>query len=89
MLAIHSSRLTHDIAETNGLECALVDAASLRAAHMQGQSRYSGCPLPAIHMISLQPAEDMSIPIFLCDVHFNGFKLGLKEGLGIDEDLTK
>lgn len=89
MLTIHSSTITEEIAEHNDLQCALVEAANILAAHIQKRDTYSGCPLPAIHAVAIQPAEDMVIPVFLCTLHYNSLKLGLREGVGIDENLLK
>lgn len=89
MLAIHTSSITEQQSLENNFECAAVDSASLMAAQLKGQSIYEGCPLPAVHVVAIQPAEDIVIPIFVCDVHHNGFKLGLREGVGIDQDLLE
>jgi hypothetical protein len=59
------------------------------AAQFNKQTQYEGCPLPAVHAVAVQPAEDMVIPMFMCTVHFNGFKLGLREGIALGEELLE
>lgn len=87
MLTIHSSEIPLEIAEEHGLACAVVDSASLMAAQLQQKESFSGCPLPAVYAIGIQPAEDQSIPIFMCRPHFNAFKLGVREGVGVDQEI--
>lgn len=89
MLSIHSSALTEEIAENHSLKCAIVDSASLMAAQLKQQTEYEGCPFPAVYAVAIQPAEDMVIPMFMCTIHFNGFKLGLREGIALSEELLE
>jgi hypothetical protein len=72
--------------ETNDLVCGLVDYAAVAAAEAQHTS-IQGCSMIPAFAISMKPAPDMIVPIFVCFVHFNAFKLSLHEGVGVDEDV--
>jgi hypothetical protein len=84
MLAISSSEIPTEAALANDLECSMVDAVS-----HQTEGASAGCPLTVEYAIVIQPADDMLIPLFLCKLHYNAFRLGVREGVGLDPDLLK
>lgn len=87
MLTITATKLAKEFAKENNIDCALVDYALIAAAERSNSESFQGCTLPPLYAVSIQPAEDMVIPIFLCLSHFNALKMGLHEGVAVDEDI--
>ncbi len=65
--------------------CTAVDFATVAQAHRDSEEGFQGCELDVAWAIFMKPAEDITIPIFVCSVHFNAFKLAVKSGrVGVD-----
>lgn len=88
MLILTAVPITHQEAEHHELECNLVDYASIIAADLHSLNTFEGCSQPPAYSVALKPAEDMVIPFFLCDIHFNALKISMIDGkFGTDEDV--
>ena len=87
MLLITASPLTEEEATGHNLNCELIDYVSLKAAEMFNSDTFDRCQLVPVWAVTLRPADDMMIPVFLCPVHFGALKLSLHEGVGVDEDI--
>lgn len=86
MLTVSATELTHEAVAAHGLVCNLIDHSAITYAEMHSKD-IEGCRFVPVYAISMQPAPDMIIPMFLCFIHFNAFKLSLHEGVGVDEDV--
>lgn len=65
--------------------CSAVDFATIAQAHRSSGIDFPGCELDVAWAIFMKPAEDITIPIFVCSVHFNAFKYAVKSGkVGVD-----
>jgi hypothetical protein len=87
LLTVSGTKINKATAEANNLECALVDYALILQAERANESHFQGCSLIPEYAIAVNPAEDMTIPLFLCEIHFNSLKLSLHEGVAVDEDV--
>jgi hypothetical protein len=81
--------IDEDFARDNDLDCAVVDHANIIAAERENKTSFPGCQFLPTYAISMQPADDMMVPLFLCTIHFNSLNLALKEGVGADDKLFK
>jgi hypothetical protein len=89
MFIVHESHIDIETSIENNLSCAVVDQASMKAAEIKQTDVFEGCPIPPEYAVSLQPTEDQVIPVFMCRLHFNSFRQGLKEGVAVSEDMLK
>ncbi len=87
MMLITATSITADEAKSHGIECGLIDYATIFAAETNNSDTFDRCPLDPIWAVTLKPADDMVIPLFLCSLHFNALKISLHEGVGVDEDV--
>jgi hypothetical protein len=87
MLILTAVPVTKAEVEMHELDCDLVDYASIVAAELSNKTNFEGCNQLPAYSVALKPAEDMVIPFFLCQIHFNALKLSLQGGFGIDEDV--
>lgn len=87
MMLITATSITADEAKLHEIECGLIDYATIFAAEAKNSSTYDNCPMLPIWAVTLKPADDMVIPLFLCSIHFNALKISLHEGVGVDEDI--
>ncbi len=85
MLTIHANKIDISLSKQHNLKCMLVEQAAMIAAELNNNA--SGCTFLPEYTVSIQPHEDMLIPIFICPLHFNSLKLGLSEGIGLDQSL--
>jgi hypothetical protein len=87
LLTITGTKLDIEFSKEHNLECGLVDYASISAAERNSEDTLEGCTLIPEYALSLQPAEDQLIPLFLCSPHFNSLSMGVREGVAVDEHL--
>lgn len=87
MLVVTAIGITEEEANSQGLSCQLIDYVSVKAAELLQLDTFDRCSLPPVWAVTLRPADDMLIPVFLCPVHFGAFKLSLHEGIAADEDV--
>lgn len=85
MLNIHSTEIEEVHAKSNGLNCSMVDLLSVES--MKISEDYNGCPFTPQYALAFQAAEDMVIPRFLCGIHYRAFKLAIKQGVAISQEL--
>jgi hypothetical protein len=68
--------------------CSAIDYATIAHAHREEIPGFQGCELDVEWVIFMKPAEDITIPVFICTVHFNAFKYAVKTGkVGADLDV--
>lgn len=68
--------------------CSAVDYATIAQAHREEGNGFHGCELDVAWVLFLKPAEDITIPVFICSVHFNAFRYAVKSGkVGVDLDV--
>lgn len=90
MLILSVMPITKDDVELNNLDCNLIDYASIVAAEIANNNTFEGCNQLPAYSLALKPAEDMVIPFFVCEIHFNALKISLQDGqFGIDPDMFK
>ena len=88
MFIVSAIRLHESVTEALGPVCEAVDYALAIAAEKQGETSFPGCTQMPEYAVAFRPADDMSIPVNLCKIHFNALRLSLREGsIGIDDDL--
>jgi hypothetical protein len=87
MLVITATPITEEDAHSQNISCELIDYVSIKAAEFMQSDTFDRCSLVPVWAVTLRPAEDMLIPVFLCPIHFGAFKLSLHEGVGVDEDV--
>ena len=87
MFIVSAIKLHESITAELGPVCEAVDYALAFAASQQGESSFDGCTQLPEYAVAFKPADDMSIPINLCKIHFNALRLSLREGnIGIEDD---
>jgi hypothetical protein len=87
MVTLSATPISAEIAEENELSCDAVDYASILKVEQNNDEGDYSCTLPPTHALALNPAEDITIPFFLCDLHMGALKIGIGEGFGIDTDI--
>lgn len=87
MMLVSATPITSEEAVAHEIECQLVDYAAIYAAEAKNSNTFDSCPMTPVWAVTLKPAEDMVIPVFLCQIHFNALKISLHEGVGVDEDV--
>lgn len=60
--------------------CSAIDFATVAQAHRNSEAGFDGCELDVAWALFLKPAEDITVPIFVCSIHFNAFKYAVKSG---------
>jgi len=86
LLTISASRITEQEAIEHDVDCDLVDHAAIFAAEMNNKETFEGCTQIPVYAVAFKPAEDMVIPIFVCELHFRALKISLHEGVAVDEE---
>lgn len=89
MLAITSQRLTVEQVEQLDIDCDSIDYASIMSAKLKDSEVFDGCQLHAAWAVAFRPAEDIIIPVNLCDLHFNALKIGIHEGVTVDNNILE
>lgn len=87
MMLVTATKITEAEAEEHGVDCNAVDYAIILAAERANSSTFDGCSQIPIYSVAFKPAEDMVIPVFLCQLHFTALKMSLHEGVAVDEDM--
>lgn len=84
MFTVSATKVTREEAEQNEISCGSYD---FTVSEGKPVRLHQGCTIFPEYAVTMQPAPDMVIPVFLCVVHFNAYKLGLHEGIAVDEDM--
>jgi len=85
MLAITASPLSDEQVEVLGITCNSIDYASILTAQRNNEESFDGCQLRPTTGVAFRPAEDIIIPVNLCDLHFNALKIGLDGGFAVEQ----
>jgi hypothetical protein len=86
MMLITATKISEEEAATHEVTCELIDYATVFAAELSENASHK-CELIPVWAVTLRPADDMLIPVFVCKVHFAALKMSLHEGVGVDEDV--
>jgi len=88
LLVFTAVNISEKDAERYGKKCYAIDNANVLAAEIRDDDNFEGCPFTPTYSIALKPVEDMVIPLFVCSIHFNAFRISLREGnIGVDDQM--
>jgi hypothetical protein len=86
MLAITAVKLTEEQVEELEITCDSVDYSAIASAKRDRADTFDGCKLDGAWAVAFRPAEDIIIPVNLCELHFRALRLGVMEGVAVDND---
>lgn len=88
MLTITAQKIEEADFTAVDVGCQSVDFATIAQAQRSSDPGFAGCELDVAWVVFMKPAEDITIPIFICSVHFNAFKFAVSSGrVGVDLDI--
>jgi hypothetical protein len=86
MLVITAVKLLPEQIDELHIDCDSVDYSAILSANRANSDTFDGCKLDPAWAVAFRPAEDIIIPVNLCQLHFAALRLGVMEGVATDAD---